>query len=274
MKRLWILLICLCCICISFAGAEGTDDGAQSAGEECIGIISAMDSEIELLLANMETEKIEEIGGIKFHSGSLCGMNVVIVRAGIGKCLAASSTSTMLNRFPVTSLIFTGIAGGVGDETHLLDIVVADRLVQHDYGIMNQEGFEWKPAEGGSEGFYICDEKLVDTACEAAAEVLGETHVFRGLIATGDQFIASENYVKVLQERFGALACEMEGAATAVVCEAFGVPYVIIRCMSDKADGQAHEKMENMGTLAADNSGRIVMCMLEKMSVAEGKDTH
>ena len=97
-------------------------------------------------------------------------------------------------------------------------------------------------------------------------EVLGEEHVFKGTIATGDQFIASASYVKILQEQFNAIACEMEGAAIAVVCTQYGVPFVVIRSMSDKADGNAHESYENMVTVAADNSSRIVMKMLDSLT--------
>ena len=88
------------------------------------------------------------------------------------------------------------------------------------------------------------------------------------MIATGDQCVASGTYVKYLQDQFDALACEMEGASVAAVCEQFGIPYVIIRCMSDKADGKAYETYENFGDTAADNSGRIVRKMLKGL---EGK---
>ena len=169
----------------------------------------------------------------------------------------------MLNRYPISALIFTGIAGGVGDETQVLDMVIGTKLVQHDYGDQTQDGFEWSSSYNDAEGYYYCDEELVRLACNAAEEVIGKDHVFTGLIATGDHFISSENYVKYLQEKFDAIACEMEGASVAAVCEQFGVPYVIIRCMSDKADGKAHESYDNFADSAADNSGKIVMKMLE-----------
>ena len=98
---------------------------------------------------------------------------------------------------------------------------------------------------------------------DASVSVVGEDHTFKGTIATGDQFIASEDYVNKLQNDFGAIACEMEGASIAAVCYQYNKPFVVIRAMSDKADGNAHESIENMGDIAADNSSRIVIEMLK-----------
>ena len=171
----------------------------------------------------------------------------------------------MLNRYDISKVLFTGVAGGVGDETSVLDVVVATKLVQHDYGQITNDGFEWSEGYDGEEGYYPCDEGLVDLACDAAADVVGGDHVFRGVIASGDQFIASEEYVKKLQENYNALACEMEGASIALVCERYGVPFVVIRTMSDKADGLAHETYENMADIAAENSCKIVLEMLKEI---------
>ena len=270
-KKVLLLVICLAVALCSVAGAAGESQDFSSASKEegYIGIISAMENEIRLLLSQAEIDHTDTIGSVDFHVGKLCGRNVVIAQAGIGKVFAAAGTSTMLSHYPVTSLIFTGIAGGVGDETHVLDIVIADRLVQHDYGTYAQEGFQWNPSIGGEEGYYACDEQLIEAAYRAAKEVVGEDHVFKGLVATGDQFVASESYVKHLQDTFGAIACEMEGASVAAVCGLYDIPCVIIRTMSDKADGNAHESIENMGDLAADQSGRIVIKMLEEMAADE-----
>ena len=228
------------------------------------GIISAMDNEISLLLKNADIDYVSEIGGEKFYAGSLCGKDVVIVKSGIGKVLAAAGASALLNNFNITSVLFTGIAGGVGDETKVLDVVVADKLVQHDYGQINAFGFKWTGGDTG-DSFYECSEELVEKARAAAEEVVGKDHVFIGTIATGDQFVASAKYVKTLRDRFNAIACEMEGAAVAITCNQYDVPFVVIRSMSDKADGLAHVTYFNMGDRAADNSGRIVMQILDDL---------
>lgn len=234
-------------------------------GTGTIGIISAMPVEVASMLGKASISRTDRIGGTDFHVGRLCGADVVIAQAGIGKALSAAGAAAMLCRYPVSSVIFTGIAGGVGDRTRVLDVVIATDLVQHDYGFQEQNGFRWSPEFSGTDGYSVCDGALVRLACETAAETVGPGHVFTGRIATGDQFVASEAYVKYLQEQFDAIACEMEGAAVAAVCEQYGVPFVVIRCMSDKADGNATESFEKMAGTAADNSCRIVMGMLAEM---------
>ncbi len=142
-------------------------------------------------------------------------------------------------------------------------------MVEHDYGRITNDGFEWisgDPGTGSESGeYYYCDTELVDLAYDAAVQVLGEEHVFKGTIATGDQFIASEEYVKRLQDDFDAYACEMEGAAVAVVCMKYETPFIVVRALSDKADGNAHDSYDNFGDIAGDNSSRIVIKMLDSL---------
>ena len=164
----------------------------------------------------------------------------------------------MIDNFPIDSLIFTGIAGGVGDETEVLDEVIATQLVQHDYGQITNDGFEWFEGYVGDNGRYPCDDALVDLAYRAAVKVVGADHAFKGTIATGDQFIASEEYVKLLQDDFDAIACEMEGAAVGTVCYRNGVPFAILRSISD--DWNNNELMDFMKfrALAAERSIRVI----------------
>ena len=116
---------------VSFSfGEVSMDSPVQS---KCIGIISAMQSEVNLLLSQANIERIDTVGKVDYHVGTLRDQQVVIAKAGVGKVLAASEMTVMLNRYPVTEVIFTGVAGGVGDETQVLDEVVATRLIQHDY---------------------------------------------------------------------------------------------------------------------------------------------
>ena len=251
-KILFLLLFCLLLV------------PAALAEDSRIGIISAMPNEVDLLLRKAEIDRVDKIGSVDFNVGTLCGRPVVIAQAGIGKILSAAGTAAMLNNYDISEVIFTGIAGGVGDETRVLDVVIATQLVQHDFGQILGEGFEWAEGDSGEEGYYACDAGLVEDAYRAAVDVVGPDHVFKGIVASGDQFVASEQYVKKLQDDFNAIACEMEGASVALVCRQYGVPFVVIRTMSDKADGAAHETYENMADIAADHSSRIVMEMLDK----------
>lgn len=258
-KTIAVLMI----VCVLFCQVSLAED---SQSTQSIGIISAMDNEISLLLSNAEIDHTDTVGGVDYNVGTLCGQRVVIARAGIGKVLSAAGAATMLARYDISNVVFTGIAGAVGEETEVLDVVVATSLVQHDYGQMTNDGFVWSEPYDGGNGYYPCEEGLVALASDAAVAVVGQEHVFQGVVASGDQFVASETYVEKLQKDFNALACEMEGASIAAVCEKYAVPFVVIRAMSDKADGQAHETYENMADIAADNSSKIVMRMLESIS--------
>ena len=261
------LVLCAFSGCSSKEEAEPAD-----APISYIGIISAMQNEIDLLLEEADIERTDTIGGVDHYVGKLCGKDVVIVKSGIGKVLSASGATALLNNYDISKVYFTGVAGGVGDKTEVLDVVIATSLVQHDYGQITNEGFEWtagsegapgEEREEGQDGYYHCDEGLVDLAYDSAVKVVGEDHVFKGVIATGDQFVASEEYVGFLQDNFDAIACEMEGASVAAVCGQYDVPFVVIRAMSDKADGNAHESFDNMADIAADNSCKIIIQMLK-----------
>ena len=241
--------------------------GCNNATVEYIGIVSAMDNEIALLLNEMQLEKKETDGSIDYYVGKIHNKNVVITKSGIGKIRASLGVTTMLNDYKIKEVYFSGIAGGLRDQEKVLDVVVADSLVEHDYGRYTNDGFIWTggdPGMGTDKGeVYLCDPDLVELAYNCAVNVLGEEHVFKGLIATGDQFIENEEYCANLVDQFDAYACEMEGASVAVVCDKYGIPAVVIRALSDKADGKAHESYADFGDQAAKNSSRIILKMLE-----------
>lgn len=246
--------------------------GCQSqkeAAAQYIGIVSAMDNEIELLLKEAKIDHIDTIGGVDYHVGTLHDFPVVITRAGIGKIRAASGVTALLNSYPILSVVFTGIAGGIADDTQVLDEVIATDLLEHDYGALTNDGFLWirgDPAVSKEPGeSYPCDPEMVELAYEAAVRVMGEEHVHKGTIVTGDQYISSEKRAQELKENHDAIACEMEGAAIAVVCRQYETPFVVIRALSDKADGHAHKSYENFADTAAYNSSRIILDVLDHL---------
>ena len=224
-------------------------------------------NEINVLLKEADIEKVDLIGGMEYHVGKLRGKNVIITRAGIGKVRASSGVTAMLIKYNISKVLFTGIAGGVADEPQVLDEIVATRLVEHDYGIISNDGFLWVSGDPGisreAGEYYYCDKALVELAYKAAVETVGKEHVFKGTIATGDQFIASEEYVKRLKEEYNAYACEMEGASVGAICIKYGKPFVVIRALSDKADGKAHASYKNFGDIAGANSSHIILKMLD-----------
>lgn len=265
MKRIIGIILVIVSL-FTVIGVSGCKDESK---KEYIGIISAMDNEMNKLLSETKIERVDKVGNEEYHIGTLRGKPVVITKAGIGKVLASSGATTLFNTYNISRLIFTGIAGGVADNTEVLDEIIATNIVEHDYGIITNDGFVWRsgdPGIGTEEGiYYPCDAYLVELAYRAAVDVVGEEHVFKGTIATGDQFVASESYVNKLRNDYNAYACEMEGAAIAVICIKYGKPFVVIRALSDKADGNAHDSYENFGDIAGENSSKIVLKILEAL---------
>lgn len=265
MKRAAFFLLVAAMLLAMLCGCQNT----SSEQTEYVGIISAMDNEIETLVSETKIDHVDTIGGIDYYVGTLRGCPVVIARSGVGKIRAASGATTMLERYPISHVVFTGIAGGVSEKTKLLDEVIATQLVEHDYGKIANDGFKGVSGDPGTstepEEYYQCDPMMVDLAYEAAVEVLGEERVFKGTIATGDQYIASEKEVERLRRDYDAYACEMEGAAVAVVCQRYGKPFVVLRALSDMADGNAHESYANFGDNAAAQSSLILIKVLDNI---------
>ena len=276
---LFLLLALTVSLCIPAAAAgSSSSDSAKSDGP--VGIISAMSVELDALVKAADITRTEEVSGNTFYVGTLNGTDVVLVKGGIGKVLAASCAETLIDTYHVGGIVFTGIAGGVGDEVNVMDMVIGTALVQHDYGTETNDGLVWNGKAGSDPetGMIPVDSALSSIAYDAACEVLGASKVHQGVIATGDQFISSESYVKLLQEKFNALACEMEGAAVARVADQFGVPCAVIRCMSDKADGIAHDTYAFNYTQASNTSASVVEAMLrtiseKKVSLPAAEDT-
>ena len=236
--------------------------------KDYIGIISAMDTEIAMLLEQIDIEEERIVADTTYYVGTLKDKPVIITHPGIGKIRASSGVTTLFNTWSISNVIFTGVAGGTRDDENILDEVIGTKVVEHDYGSLSDDGFTWC---GGDPGqlepgeYYECDKDLVDLAYESALSVMEESHIHKGLIATGDQFIASTEYVKYLQDSFDAYACEMEGAAIGKICVAYEKPFVLLRTLSDKADGEAHDSYVGFMDLAAKQSNKIVLKMLESL---------
>jgi len=247
-----------------------------------IGIIGALDSEIELIKEEMTLEDSTVISGRKFYIGQVEGHRIVLVKAGVGKVNAAMTAQLMIDIFSVESIVFTGIAGGIAPDLHVGDVVISSRVVQHDYGLISGEGFQpWRIAIGDSAGaerpveYFEPDTHLVRIAMTAAkrldfpdpdsaisARVSGPVEIHLGCIVTGDQFIASEVKRRWLEETFGAYATEMEGGAVAQVCVSNGVPFVVVRTLSDLANEDASVDIEKFLVYASHNSAMLVLEML------------
>ncbi len=232
--------------------------------DSTLAIIGAMDVEIEKLLPEIEQRKDVIRRGHTYHTGHLCGQRIVITRSGIGKVNAAVTTTELINNFAVDALIFTGIAGATAPELEPNDVVISTALVQHDIDL-TMFGHPLGHITGFDDRLFPANETLITLATAAAQEVVGHTRVSQGIIATGDRFIADPTDVQTLHQEFEAKAVEMEGAAVAQVAHLYNKPLVVIRTISDKADGSARMDYAAIKSATAHNSSRITLKMLEKI---------
>ncbi|PRX25082.1 adenosylhomocysteine nucleosidase [Orenia metallireducens] len=231
-----------------------------------IGIIGAMDIEIELLKKDLELKSTLNKASMEFYEGNLTGKEVVLVRSGIGKVNAAVCTQILIDDFDVNEVIFTGVAGAVDPTLDVGDIVISNEVAQHDVDVTGF-GREYGEVPGLDRVFFEAEQRLVDLAKEAGEKVTAaeEIKVVTGRILSGDQFIADREKVAWLGETFAGHCTEMEGAAVGQVCFLNAKPFVIIRSMSDKADGEANISFDEFAKIAADNSYQIVVEMLKNM---------
>ncbi|WP_239617248.1 5'-methylthioadenosine/adenosylhomocysteine nucleosidase [Cohnella mopanensis] len=228
-----------------------------------IGIIGAMQEEIELLLAQLDDKQTEQHAGITYHHGLFRGKKVVLTRSGVGKVNAAVCTQVLVDRYGADAIVFTGVAGAVDPKLNIGDIVISTSSVQHDVDV-TALGFPRGTIPYQEVSEYPADERLIAIAEEAGKKVY-PGRCFTGKVLSGDQFIADRTVVKGLYEELGGACTEMEGASVAQVCYMNGIPHVIIRSMSDKADGSAHVNFAEFTIEAANRSYAIVEEMVNRL---------
>ena len=236
---------------------------------EPIGIIGAMDSELSLLLASMQQRNKEELYEITFHTGILYDRKIVLVKAGIGKVNAARCTQLLIDHYHPAAIINTGIAGGLAPELQVGDIVIAEGLVQHDFDVTafgHVKGYLCTGEDDRVPTVFNTDRHISDTLVRTAEAVLCKEKVHTGLIATGDQFISGCDSKAVIYDIFHASAAEMEGGAIAQVAELSGIPFAVIRAISDLADGTAAGSYDVFEKQAANNSASTVKQALHMLT--------
>lgn len=221
-----------------------------------LGLISAMEQEQKGLIDHMQDVRQVRRGMRDYTCGNLWGVECVCVLSRLGKVAAAATVATLIERFDVTHIVFTGVAGGVAGHVQVGDVVVADALVQHDMDASPLFPRFEVPLLGQSH--FASDLHLTDRLAQTASDFLGTDlcdvikeddraafrldapRVHRGLIASGDEFIDSKLRLNELSSALPeVLAVEMEGGAVAQVCFEFGVPFAVIRTISDSANEHA-----------------------------------
>ncbi len=229
-----------------------------------IGIIGAMDEEVDILVQLMEVKETIEKASLKFYKGTLEGKDIVLVRCGIGKVNSALCAQILISEFDVNAVVNTGVAGALHSDLDVYDIVISTDAIQYDFDttVFGHKKGEIPRMENST---FVADEKLVKAAFESSLEETKTHKIVKGRVVTGDMFISSKELKDELVNEFDAYCGEMEGAAIAHVCSLNKVPFVIIRAMSDKADGTADVVYEEFVQDAAHNSKDIVLNMLKSI---------
>ncbi len=241
-------------------------------------VVGAFDDEVAQLEKQLENAKTETILGITFRTGRLRGQEVVVARTGIGKVNAAMTTTLLVEHFRPRRIVFTGVAGSLNPELGPGDLLLATHTVQHDRGTVDGERLVLRGFTGPVTGErdpveFPAGESLLETARKAAESVElervegaeHEPRVREGVVATGDVFVMSVAGKKSVRERTKADAVEMEGAAVAQVCRQLDVPLLVVRSISDNADENASRDFQKFAPVAARNSIRLVLAILDEL---------
>jgi adenosylhomocysteine/aminodeoxyfutalosine nucleosidase len=227
-----------------------------------LAIMGAMEEEIVPLLEYFTDIKKVQYANNTYYEAKYNETDIVVAYSKIGKVFSTLTASTMIQKFGCDMLLFSGVAGGINPILKIGDLIVANKLSQHDLDI-TAFGHPYGFVPGGK--IYIdTDSKLNAIALEVAKE--NNISIIEGIIATGDQFICDETKKNFIQNTFNADALEMEGASVAVVCDALNVPCLILRAISDTADMDAEFNFEEFLETSAKNSAEFLVKIIDKLN--------
>lgn len=227
-----------------------------------IGIIGAMELEVATLKQAMQVERIEQIAGMEFYDGTLEATAVVVVQCGVGKVNAAMCVQVLADLFQVTKVMNTGVAGSLNAKLDIGDILVSVDAVQHDVDA-TIFGYQKGQVPGTSKRECVADEKLREEIVAACKRVNPEIHVLEGRVVSGDQFISSKEVKEELIQEFHGDCAEMEGASIAQAASLNKLPFVVVRAISDKADGSAEMDYPAFEKQAAEHCAKMVIEFLK-----------
>ena len=226
-----------------------------------LGIIGAMDIEVATLKENMEQVQVATHAGSTYYDGILEGTPAVVVQCGVGKVNAAMCAQVLCSVYGVSHIVNTGIAGSLSAQLDIGDLVVSQDAMYHDFDCVHF-GYEMGRVPGMTVTAFPADERLMELAY-AAAETVNPGHSKIGRIASGDLFVAAKAAKEAIIEKTSAQCTEMEGAAIAHTAYRNGVPFVIIRAISDKADDSAEMDYPTFERIAAHRCAQVT-CLLAK----------
>ena len=221
-----------------------------------IGIIGAMKIETDALVSMLEDKSVEIISGREYYRGKLCGTEVVICTCGIGKVFAAICAEAMILRYSPSLIINTGVAGALADSLDVCDIVISTAVVQHDMDT-SPLGDPVGLISGINKVYFDADKAAADKISTIVSDM--GIHTLCGVVASGDQFISGKDAKDKIKTNFpDAACCEMEGAAIGHVAYVNDTPFVIVRAISDKADGSGSMDYMQFCKIAAENSVKAI----------------
>lgn len=227
-----------------------------------IGIIGAMDLEVSTLKSHMTDVQIVKKAGMEFHEGTLNGVSAVVVRCGIGKVNAALCVQILADAFQVTHVINTGVAGSLNADLDIGDILISKDALHHD---MDVTIFGYQLGEVPQMGRleFPADARMMEVAKSSCEKVCNDVHAIYGRVVSGDQFISDSVVKDRLIQVFHGDCAEMEGASIAHGAYLNQIPFVIIRAISDKADGSAEMDYPLFENAAAERSAKLVEDMIQ-----------
>ena len=226
-----------------------------------IGVIGALDAEVQQIISKLENRRTETVGSIAFNLGEISGKKVVVAKCGVGKVFAAICAEAMVIKYAPALLVNSGVGGALDKTLRPLDIVFADKLVQHDMDT-SPLGDPVGLISGINRVFFDSDQRAIEIL-SSTAESLGINYI-TGTVATGDRFISDKADKEIITARFGASACEMEGGAIAHAAYVNNVPFVVVRAISDSADGDASMDYATFLPQAAKTSTALTLSLIEK----------
>lgn len=221
-----------------------------------LGIIGAMQNEVEQLHDAMEDVEVFEIATMEFCKGKLSGKEVVVVQSGIGKVNAAICTQILVDKFNVSAVLNIGVAGSLRNEINIGDIVISTDAVEHDVNVMAL-GYERGVIPAMETSVFTADYKLVDLVKECCKDAVDVAY-YEGRVVSGDLFVSDRKIKDKLIDQFDGYCAEMEGGAIAHCAFVNRIPFVIVRAISDKADNSAHMDYPEFEKMAIANSLKLI----------------
>jgi len=279
-------VVCVSVILLLGSCSWPVREAKEVSSEPITAILGAFEREITLLEDQLTDTQEQRIEGMRFVSGKLDGKRVVIAWTGIGKVNAAMTATLLIEHFKPSELLFTGIAGGINPQLWPGDIVIAAEIAHHDMGVLTPQSFDYRGAMNPLDGwrnpvFLPADERLLELAQRAAGQLELETirttagerlpRIIKGIVVTGDVFVASPEKCAELRQQLGADAVEMEGAAVAQICYQRRIPHLVIRSISDKADEGAVLDKQLFQMVAAKNSASLVAEIISLLDKSEDR---